>query len=108
MFLLNVGISGAVAAALFLHPRKVAAAAGLALSVGSLAAFGLSRGPGLPTLHGKFMEMGLAPHNVRFLGGPAAITLLAAEAVAVVCCTVVLLSRPSTLAPVPAWRPAAA
>jgi hypothetical protein len=108
MFLLNVGISGAVAAALFLHPRKVAAAAGLALSVGSLAAFGLSRGPGLPTLHGKFTEMGLAPHNVRFLGGPAAITLLAAEAVAVVCCAVVLLSRPSTLAPVPAWRPAAA
>jgi hypothetical protein len=103
MFLLNVGISAAVAAALIFHPRKLTAAAGLVLSVGSLAAFGLSRGPGLPTLHGTFTEMALAPHNVRFLGGPAAVTLLAAEAVAVICCTLVLARRQADPAPVPAW-----
>jgi hypothetical protein len=93
LFLLNVGISGAVAAALLLHPRKPVAAAGLAVSAGSLIAFALSRGPGLPTLHGRFTEMGLAPHEVRFLGAPAAVTLLAAEAVAVICCATVLLVR---------------
>ena len=105
MFLLNVGISAAVVAALVFHPRQLTAAAGLVLSVGSLAAFGLSRGPGLPTLHGTFTEMGLAPHNVRFLGGPAAVTLLAAEAVAVICCTLVLASRPVKASPRPAWAP---
>ncbi len=99
MFLLNVGISGAVAAALFFHPRKLTALAGLALSLGSLAAFGLSRGPGLPTRHGTFTEMGLAPHNVRFLGAPAALTLLAAEALAVLLCTAILLRHQVSDAP---------
>lgn len=91
MFLLNVGLSGAVAVALLLHPRRLIAAAGIVLSAGSLTAFALSRGPGLPSRHGIFTEIGLAPLNVRFLGGPAAVTLLAAEAVAVVCCAVMLL-----------------
>jgi hypothetical protein len=107
MFLLNVGLSGAVAAALLLHPRKLTAAAGLALSAGSLAAFALSRGPGLPSLHGTFTEMGLAPLNVRFLGGPAAVTLLAAEAAAVLCCAVMLLVSRTSIAraPAAAWKP---
>jgi hypothetical protein len=108
MFLLNVGLSGAVAAALFFHPRKISAAAGLLLSVGTLAAFGLSRGPGLPTLHGTFTEMGLQPHNVRFLGQPAAVTILVAESLAVVLCAVVLLSHQVSEARKPAWSPAAA
>ncbi|MDQ1393229.1 MAG: hypothetical protein QOF30_2206 [Acidimicrobiaceae bacterium] len=99
MFLLNVGISGAVAVALLLHPRKLTAAAGLLLSFGSLAAFALSRGPGLPTLHGTFKEMALAPHNVRFLGGPAALPLLVAEGLAMICCIVVLASRRNAPAP---------
>jgi hypothetical protein len=98
LFLLNVGISGAVAVALLLHPRKLTAAAGLLLSFGSLAAFALSRGPGLPTLHGKFTEMALAPHNVHFLGGPAALPLLVAEGLAVICCVMVLASRRTTAA----------
>jgi hypothetical protein len=96
MFLLNVGISGAVAVALLLHPRKLTAVAGLLLSFGSLAAFALSRGPGLPTLHGTFKEKALAPHNVHFLGGPAALPRLIAEGLAVICCVVVLASRRST------------
>ncbi|MDP9074908.1 MAG: hypothetical protein M3N98_12200 [Actinomycetota bacterium] len=104
MFLLNVGLSAAVAAAVLFHPRKLTAAAGLALAAGSLVAFGLSRGPGLPTVHGTFTEMGLAPHNVRFLGTGAAAILLAAEAVAVVCCAAVLLARPAAAkAPRPSW-----
>jgi hypothetical protein len=93
LFLLNVGISAAVAAGLAFHPRKLTAAAGLVVSLGTLAAFALSRGPGLPTLHGRFTEMALAPDNVRFLGGPAAIAVLAAEAVAVVATTAMLLGR---------------
>ncbi|MDQ6614189.1 MAG: hypothetical protein M3083_05460 [Actinomycetota bacterium] len=105
MFLLNVGISGAVAAALFLHPRKLTAGAGLALSLGSLVAFGLSRGPGLPTMHGTFREMALAPQNVRFLGGPAAATLLAAEALAVLCCALVLVVGHAGSTPTPRVTP---
>ncbi len=113
MFLLNVGLSAAVAAALAFHPRKLTAVAGLAVSFGSLAAFALSRGPGLPTLHGRFTEMGLAPHNVRFLGGPAAIAVLAAEAVAFLASTAMLLGHrtPETAAPAAAgpagqaWSP---
>lgn len=111
MFLLNVGLSGAVAVALLLHPRRLTAAAGLLLSVGSLAAFGLSRwsSVGLPTLHGiTFTETGLNPTNVRFLGGPAAVTLLAAEAVAVICCAAALFLRDPAPAVAPGWSPAAA
>jgi len=91
MFLLNVGLSALVALALLIRPNRLTALAGLLLSAGSLAAFGLSRGPGLPTPHGIFTETGLNPTNVRFLGGPAAVTLLAAEALAVITCTVMLL-----------------
>jgi len=110
MFLLNVGLSGAVAIALLFHPSRVTAAAGLLLSLGSLAAFGLSRwtAVGLPTLHGTFTETGLNPTNVRFLGGPAAVTLLAAEAVAVICCTAALFLRQGRPAVAQGWSPAAA
>jgi len=48
--------------------------------------------------------MGLAPHNVRFLGGPAAVTLLAAEALAVVCCAVAVLGRQVQAESSPATR----
>jgi len=118
MFLLNVGLSAVVAIALLVRPSKLTALAGLLLAAGSLAAFGLSRGPGLPTLHGTFTEKGLAPLNVRFLGGPAAVTLLAAEAIAVILCVAMLSSRqrhgapaeaapaePAPIAVQASWRP---
>jgi hypothetical protein len=96
MFLVNVGVSVVVAVALLVFPRKISALGGLLLSLGTLAAFGLSRGPGLPTLHGKFTEKGLNPHNVRFLGQPAAVTILSAEGLAVVLCAALLLSLQSS------------
>ncbi len=107
MFLLNVGLSALVAIALLVRPGRLSAFGGLLLSAGSLAAFGLSRGPGLPTLHGTFTETGLQPHSVRFLGQPAAVSVLAAEALVVIC-TLLLLARRTTAAPAPDWAPARA
>ena len=93
MFLINVGLSAVLAIALLLRPTKLIAAGGFLLAAGSLVAFALSRGPGLPTFHGKFTETGLQPHNVQFLGQPAAVAVLVAEALAVICCLGLLVRR---------------
>lgn len=95
MFLANVGLSVLVVLALVISPARLVAVAGLLLSAGSLVAFALSRGPGLPTLHGAFKESGLTPHDVKFLGQPAALIVLVAEGVAVLLCLGLVLRRSS-------------
>ncbi|MGH9124639.1 MAG: hypothetical protein ACRDZ8_07915 [Acidimicrobiales bacterium] len=95
LFLVNAGLSVLVLLALIISPARLVAVAGLLLSAGSLVAFALSRGPGLPTLHGSFKETGLTPHEVQFLGQPAALIVLIAEGVAVVLCLGLALRRGS-------------
>jgi hypothetical protein len=103
----NVALSAVIAIALLVRPNRLVAGAGLLLAAGSLAAFGLSRGPGLPTFHGKFTETGLQPHNVRFLGQPAALGVLIVEGLAVLLCLALLLRGPgaqkSTNPSAPEW-----
>src|SRR5579872_4767908 len=64
MFVANWVVSAVVVALLVVTAfigtgGRWVAAAGFVLAVGSIAAFALSRGPGLPTLHGTFKETGL-------------------------------------------------
>lgn len=94
-FLANAVLSVLVVLALVISPARLVAVAGALLSAGSLVAFALSRGPGLPTLHGSFKETGLAPHDVKFLGQPAALIVLIVEGVAVLLCLGLTLRRSS-------------
>jgi hypothetical protein len=103
LFLLNVAMSTAVALALLVHSGKLTALAGLLVSAGSLGAFVLSRGPGLPTLHGRFIEAGLSPTADRFVGLPSALVLLLLEGLAVACCIILVLARGRKLAASPGW-----
>jgi hypothetical protein len=68
--------------------------AALALAAGSLAAFALSRGPGLPTLHGTFKEHGLETTPDYFFGLGSAKTVLAAEGLAAVLSIWLLVRKP--------------
>lgn len=95
LFLANVIVSALVTVAL-LVPRasRLSALGGLLVAGGSLAAFALSRGPGLPTLHGKWTESGLESSGQTVFGVKAALAVLVVEAVAVVVCLGLLLLRP--------------
>lgn len=65
---------------------RIAALAGLLVALGSLVAFGLSRGPGLPTLHGNFKEHGLETTASYFFHVGSAKTILVAETIAAILC----------------------
>jgi hypothetical protein len=70
--------------------------AGMALSLGSLAAFALSRGPGLPTLHGTFKEHGLETTASYLFSLGSAKTILATESVAALLCGGLVVRRVRT------------
>lgn len=82
-------------AAITFERRIVRAAAllGLVLSLGSLAAFGLSRGPGLPTLHGKFKETGLETTSSYFFTVGSVKTILVTESLGALACLALLVDR---------------
>jgi glucan phosphoethanolaminetransferase (alkaline phosphatase superfamily) len=88
MFVANWVVSAILVVALIALPKlaKPLYAAGVLLSAGSLIAFALSRGPGLPTLHGTFKETQLetTASYVFHLGSSK--TVLVAEAAALILC----------------------
>jgi hypothetical protein len=59
------GVVAIVVGVAALVPRAFAPLAAVVVGTGSLAAFVLSRGPGVPTLHGRFSETGLHPDAAR-------------------------------------------
>jgi hypothetical protein len=65
----------------------------LLLSLGSIVAFVLSRGPGLPTLHGTFEETGLETTSEYVFHLGSAKVILVSEAVAAVLSGALLLPR---------------
>lgn len=67
-------------------------AAGVLLCLTSLAAFALSRGPGLPTLHGSFKEHGLETTAAYVFGIGSAKVVLVAEAMAAALCGWLLIA----------------
>ena len=70
--------------------RTAAASAGALAAAASLLAFGLSRGPGLPTLHGRFKETGLEATTSYFFHFGSAKTILVAETIALLACATAL------------------
>ncbi|MHB8464086.1 MAG: hypothetical protein ACYDH6_01840 [Acidimicrobiales bacterium] len=66
------------------RPRldRLVLSASLLVSIGSLIAFGLSRGPGVPTLHGTFTEHGLETTSSYVFNFGSAKTILVAEGLA--------------------------
>jgi hypothetical protein len=92
MFVLNVVVSAFLAIAVLI-PTRVAALAGAALAAGSLAALGLSRIASLPTPHGRWSEVGLAPGGQTFFGVSDTLIVIVAEALALVACLALLAVR---------------
>jgi hypothetical protein len=91
MFVANIVASAVVTVAL-LVPRaiRLSALGGVLLALGSLAAFFLSRGPGLPTLHGTWKETGLQPAGDKVFGVKVALVVIVVEAVASTACSALL------------------
>lgn len=89
MFVVNFVLVGVIAIAL-LASKWFPAAAGAALSAGSLAALALSRTVGLPTPHGRWTEVGLAPRQT-LLGVNETLLIIITELVAVLACAAVLM-----------------
>ena len=98
MFLIDVVLSAFLALAVFI-PKPAFALAGAALTAGSLVAIALSRTVGLPTFHGKWTEVGLAPQQALF-GINETLLVIIAESVALLAClalvTLALRARTST------------
>jgi hypothetical protein len=90
MFLIDVVLSAFLTIAVFI-PRRVFAAAGAVLTGGSLAAIALSRTVGLPTFHGKWTEVGLAPQQSLFGINETLLVIIAESVAFLVCCTLVYL-----------------
>jgi hypothetical protein len=100
MFVANFVVSAVVVVLLLMGTyardiQRVAATIGVLLAAGSLIAFALSRGPGLPTLHGTFKEKGLETTADYFFHFGSAKTVLVAEAVALLSCGSLLLDTAS-------------
>ncbi|GAC1320486.1 MAG: hypothetical protein NVSMB12_20260 [Acidimicrobiales bacterium] len=73
-------------------------AAGLLFCLASLAAFALSRGPGLPTLHGSFKEHGLETTAAYVFGiGSAKVVLVTETVGAILCGWLLVATSGSTL-----------
>jgi hypothetical protein len=90
-------VAAAVLPALGRQLGRVVAFGGLLLAVGSLVAFALSRGPGLPTLHGTFKEHGLeTTSSYVFHFGSAKAILVAESLAAVICGSLLLVGRSSS------------
>lgn len=100
MFVANWVFSALIAVALLVavaSPRlagtigRLALLGGLALSAGSLVAFALSRGPGVPTLHGTFKETGLETTSSYVFHLGSAKAVLVSETLAVLLCGAALV-----------------
>jgi hypothetical protein len=89
MFVANFVASAIVAVAVLLS-RRVFAVAGAAISAGSLTALVLSRTVGLPTFHGRWTEIGLAPGQ-SVLGINETLVVIIAESVALLACASLLV-----------------
>ncbi|MGI8751595.1 MAG: hypothetical protein ACR2MN_04675 [Acidimicrobiales bacterium] len=94
LFVINAIASLVIGLALAIGPRRLAALGGIGLSVLTLVAFALSRGPGVPSFHGTFTETGLQPSSVYVLGVGVALMTLIAEGVALVLSLVILAWAP--------------
>ncbi len=94
LFVINAIASLVIGIALAIGPRRLAALGGIGLSVLTLVAFGLSRGPGVPTFHQTFTESGLQPSNVHVLGVGVAVMTLIVEGVALLLSLVILTRTP--------------
>lgn len=81
MFLLNVTVSAFLAVAILIPGRATAFAVAI-LSGGSLAAIALSRTVGLPTPHGRWKEIGLAPSGQTLFGISDTLLVIVVEAIA--------------------------
>jgi hypothetical protein len=92
MFVLNVVVSAFLAIAIFI-PTRASALAGAALAAGSLAALGLSRVASLPTPHGRWSEIGLAPGGQTFFGISDTLIVIVAEALALAACLALVAVR---------------
>lgn len=90
LFLVNAAASLVVGIGLVVGPRRLAALGGIGVSFLTLLAFGLSRGPGVPTFHGTFTESGLQPSNVHVLGVNVALLTVIVEGVALLLSVAVL------------------
>lgn len=90
LFVINVVASVVIGVALAIGPRRLAALGGIGLSLLTLVAFGLSRGPGVPSFHGTFTESGLQPSSVHVFGVEVAVLTLIAEGVALLLSLVIL------------------
>lgn len=110
MFVLNVVASAFLAFAI-LVPGRVTALAGVALSAGSLGAIALSRTVGLPTPHGRWTEVGLAPSGQTLFGISDTALVIGAETLALLACTalvVLAVRRTRTVDGRAGWRRTAA
>lgn len=94
LFVVNAAASLVIGIGLLTGPRRLAALAGIGVSFLTLVAFGLSRGPGVPTFHGTFTESGLQPSNVHVLGVNVALLTVIVEAVALLLSVAILARRP--------------
>lgn len=77
-------VTGVAVGAVALIGRPRAAALAVVANIGFLAAFVLSRVSEVPTFHGPWSEMGLAPNDATLLGVSTTLVLLIAEGAAVV------------------------
>jgi len=96
MFVANFVLSAVVVVLLLMgmfasRTLRTAAGLGVLLAAGSLIAFALSRGPGLPTLHGTFKEKGLETTASYFFTFGSAKTVLVAEGVGLLTCWALLV-----------------
>ncbi|MDQ2726236.1 MAG: hypothetical protein M3Y36_12190 [Actinomycetota bacterium] len=99
LFVTNAIASLVIGIALVIGPRRLAALGGIGLSVLTLVAFGLSRGPGVPSFHGTFTESGLQPTSVHVFGVGVALVTLIAEGVALVLSLLILAWAPQKREP---------
>jgi hypothetical protein len=96
MFVLNFVSAWVIALLLLVGPRRIASFLGVGVSVLSLLAFILSRGPGVPTFSGtNFKESGLSPQSVHIVGIEIALVVIVVEAVGVLLCAGIFFLHPA-------------
>jgi len=94
LFIINAVTSLVIGIGLVIGPRRLAALGGIGVSLLTLVAFVLSRGPGVPTFHGTFTETGLQPSNVHVLGVNVALLTLIVEGAALLLSAIILGRTP--------------
>jgi hypothetical protein len=96
MFLLDFIASLVIAVLLLVGPRRIVAFLGFGVSFLTLAAFILSRGPGVPTFSGTtFKESGLTPQSTHLLGVEIALVVIIVESLGILLSAALFLTAPS-------------